>query len=180
MGRRMTKRERQVTDRDAILEILDKCMILHLGLVDGDEPYIVPMNYGYTMDGDKLTLYLHGAAKGRKLDIIRVNPKVCFEMECDVEPFEGRVACQYGTTYASIMGHGIAEIVEDVEGKKEGLSILMKTQTGKDFTFDDRKASIVSIIKIDVSEYAAKRRPLPPALQAEKDGGDILAGCHDK
>lgn len=180
MRKGMTKRERQVTDRDAILEILDKCMILHLGLVDGDEPYIVPMNYGYTMEGDKLTLYLHCATKGRKLDIIRVNPKVCFEMECDVEPFEGRVACQYGTTYASIMGRGIAKIVEDVEEKKESLSILMKTQTGKDFTFDDRKVSIVSIIKIDVVEYTAKRRPLPPAMQPQGTDGCLSGNAHEK
>ena len=47
----------------------------------------------------------------------------------------------------------------NVEEKKAGLSILMKTQTGKDFTFDDRMVSIVSVIKIDVAEYTAKERP---------------------
>ena len=57
------------------------------------------------------------------------------------------------------MGSGIAEIVEDVEEKKKGLSVLMKTQTGKDFTFEDKMVSIVSVIKIDVAEYTAKERP---------------------
>ncbi len=55
----MTMRERQVTDINEILEILDKSLYLHLGLVDGDEPYVVPMNYGYIFEYGKLVLYLH-------------------------------------------------------------------------------------------------------------------------
>ncbi len=161
----MTRREREVTDLNEIIRILDTCKVVHLGLSDNGEPYVVPMNYGYTMENNELTLYLHGAAKGYKLDVMRANPKVCFEMECNVIPFEGDVACQYGTTYESVIGRGTAEIVEDTEEKKRALSILMKTQTGKDFTFTDKMVSIVSIIEIHVSEYTAKRRPLPEGLR---------------
>ncbi len=157
----MTRRERQVTDINEIIKILDKSKVVHLGMVDGDEPYVVPMNYGYTMEDGKLTLYLHGAKRGRKLDVMRANPKVFFEMCCDIVPFEGEVACKYGITYASLMGRGIAEIVEDVEEKKFALSALMKTQTGKDFEFEDKMTTIVSIIKITALEYTAKHRPGP-------------------
>ncbi len=157
----MTRRERQVTDLDEIIKILDKSKVLHLGMVDGDEAYVVPMNYGYIMEDGKLTLYLHGARRGRKLDLMRANPKVFFEMCCDIVPFEGDVACKYGITYASIMGRGIAEIVEDVEEKKLALSTLMKTQTGKDFEFEDKMTTVVSVIKITTLEYTAKHRPGP-------------------
>ena len=163
MKRGMTRREREVTDPVEILKILDKCKILHLGLVDGDEPYVVPMNYGYTMEEGALTLYLHCATAGYKLDLIRKNPKVFFEMECDVEMFEGELPCQFGNTYASIMGRGKGVLVEDVEGKKEALKIFMKSQTGKDFDFTDKMVGIVTIIKIPVSEYTAKCRLLPGA-----------------
>ena len=159
--RGMTKREREVTDINEIIRYLDAAKVLHLGLVDGDEPYVVPMNYGYTMEEGKLTLYLHGATRGRKLDVMRANPKVFFSLECDLQPFEGTVACKYGLAYASVMGRGIATIVEDVEEKKKGLSVLMKTQTGKDFTFEDRLTTIVSVIRIDVLEFTAKHRPMP-------------------
>lgn len=161
MKKGMTRRELEVKDRDEIIRILDKCKVLHLGLVDGDEPYVVAMNYGYTLEDENLTLYLHAATAGYKLDLIRANPKVFFEMDCDVMPFEGKVACQYGTSYSSIMGRGRAEIVEDVEEKKQILSVFMKSQTGQDFTFQDKLVSIVSVIKIQVSEYTAKCRPLP-------------------
>ena len=161
MKRGITKREREVTDLQEILGILDKSLVVHVAMVDGDEPYLVPMNYGYTMEDGKLTLYLHGAIKGRKIDVLRANPKVFFSMECDVESFDGPVACRYGMVYSSLMGAGKAEILEDVEEKKAGLSILMKTQTGKDFVFDDRMVSVVHVIRIDVDYYTAKKRPAP-------------------
>lgn len=157
----LTRRERLVTDRDKILEILDKAKVMHLGMVDGDEPYIVPMNYGYTFEDDKLTIWLHGALRGRKYDLIRKNPKVCFEMECDLVPFEGDVACRYGISYSSLMGRGIAHIIEDVSEKQKALSILMKTQTDKHFEFNEKLASVVGIIRIDVIDYTAKYRPMP-------------------
>lgn len=157
----LTRREKLITDIDTVIEILEKSKVLHLGLVDGDEPYVVPMNYGYTMDDGKLTLWLHGATQGRKYDIIKKNPKVFFEMECDLQPFEGDVACKYGISYTSLMGRGTAVIVEDSQEKQDALTFLMKTQTGMDYEFNDKLASVVGIIRIDVIDYTAKHRPLP-------------------
>ena len=157
----MTRRERQVTDVNEIIKILDKAKVLHLGLVDGDEPYVVPMNYGYEFVDKKPVFYLHGARQGRKLDVIRANPKAFAELECDIVPFEGEVACKYGITYASVMARGKAVIVEDVQEKMHALTVLMKTQTGKDFEFNEKLVSVVSVIKIDVEEFTAKHRPGP-------------------
>ena len=157
----MTRREQQITDINEIKEILEKSKVVHVGMVDGDEPYVVPMNYGHVFEDGKLILYLHGAVRGRKIDVLKANPKVFFEMCCDITPFEGEVACKYGTTYASIMGRGVATIVEDVEEKKSALTRLMKTQTGKNFTFEDKLTTVVSVIRIDTFEFTAKKRPFP-------------------
>ncbi len=153
-----------MTDLGEIRKILDSCMVLHLGLVDEGMPYIVPMNYGYEMEEDQLVLYVHGARKGYKMDVIRKNPICCFEMECNVQPFEGRLPCQYGTVYESVMGRGKVEILEDPEEKIHAMTVLMKTQTGKDFEFNEKLVSIVSVMRIPVSEFTAKRRPLPAAM----------------
>ena len=161
----MTKREFHITDESRILSILDTAKVLRLGLAVDNEPYVVPMNYGYTMEDGRLVLYLHSAVRGKKLDMIRANPRVFFELDCDVTPFEGQVACQYGLTYSSIMGRGTARIVEDAEEKMRAMSILMKTQTGKEFSFNERLVSIVSVIRVDVSEYTAKHRPIPENLR---------------
>ena len=161
----MTKRERQVTDEKQILHILDTAKVLHLGLAVNDEPYVVPVNYGYTMEDGKLVLYLHSAVRGKKLDMIRANPRVFFELDCDLAPFEGQKPCQYGLVYSSVMGRGTASILEDVEEKKRAMVYLMKTQTQKDFEFRDEWVSIVAVIRIDVEEYTAKHRPLPEKLR---------------
>ena len=161
----MTKRELQVTDEGQIRAILDAAKVLHLGLCVDNEPYVVPMNYGYTMEDGKLTLYLHCAVRGKKLDMMRANPNVFFEMDCDHVPFEGEKPCQYGLAYSSVMGRGTATIVEDVEEKMQAMSVLMKTQTQKDFEFNDRLVSIVTVVRIDVAEYTAKKRPVPEKLR---------------
>ena len=161
----ITKREREVTDINEIKEILDKSMIVHVGMIDGDEPYVVPMNYGYTLENGELCLYLHGATVGRKIDIINKNPKVFFEMECDVTPFEGKMACQYGTTYSSVMGKGTAVVLSESADKIDGLAKFMKTQTGKDFTFDEKMVSIVNVIKITATDFTAKKRPKPMGIK---------------
>ena len=155
----ITRRERQVTDPEEILGILDRGKVVHVGMIDEDRPYVVPMNYGYVMEDGNLILYLHGARTGRKLDVIRRNPNVFIEIDTDIVPFEGELACHYGTTYASVMGEGVAQIIDDIPEKIRGLATLMKTQTGRDFEITEKMVNVVSVIKITVSRYTAKKRP---------------------
>lgn len=164
----MRRRDREVTDFNEIIHILDSGKVLHLGLVDQGKPYIVPMNYGYVMENDKLVFYVHSALEGRKLDIIRNNSDCCVQIECDVQPFSGKVACQYGCSYYSFDGFGTAEIVEAPQEKIQAMSALMKIQTGKDFEFNERLVSIVSVIRIECDYYTAKYRPLPAKPVVER------------
>ena len=161
----MTKREYKITEPGEIRRILDTAKVLRLGIAVDNVPHIVPLNYGYTMEDGKLTLYMHSAVKGNKLELLRQNPNICFELDCDLVPFEGKVACQYGLSYCAISGRGKAVLVEDVAEKMEAMRSLMKTQTGKDFTFNERLVSIVAVIRVDVTEYAAKYRPIPENLR---------------
>lgn len=161
----LTKREYLITNEAEIRQILDTANVLHLGLAVEGEPYVVPMNYGFTLEEGKLTLFVHSAVKGKKLDMIQANPKVYFSIDTDRIPFEGKVPCQYGLSYRAVSGWGKAAIVEDVEEKKQAMTTLMKTQTGKDFSFEDRLVSIVAVIRIDVAEFTAKHRPIPEALR---------------
>lgn len=163
----MRKREREITDLEEIRSILDQCKILHLGLSDDGQPYVVPLNYGYTLENGALTFYVHGAVEGYKYEVIQKNPRISFAMECDAVPFEGKTACQYGMSYRSLMGRGRAELVTDPQEKQTGLSVLMKTQSGKNFTFNDKLVSIVNVLKISVDSYTAKKRPLPQKLTEE-------------
>ena len=148
-----------------ILITLLMIMAMFTGCSKKDEPETAKDQLDTIRENGKLVVYLHSALLGKKLDMIRANPNVFFEMDCDLTPFEGEKPCQYGLSYSSVMGRGCATIVEDVEEKMQALTILMKTQTGKDFTFNERLVSIVAVIRIDVAEYTAKHRPIPEKLR---------------
>jgi nitroimidazol reductase NimA-like FMN-containing flavoprotein (pyridoxamine 5'-phosphate oxidase superfamily) len=153
----MRRKDREVTDINEILKIVDKAKILHLGLFDGEYPYIVPLHYGYEYKNGNLIFYMHGAKEGHKLELIRNNPNVCIELECDIELLSGDdIPCKYSSTFASVIGKGYAEILEDEQEKIAGLKLLMKNQTGREFQIDERMAESVAVIKVTVSSFTAK------------------------
>ena len=155
----MRRKDREITDIEDILQIVEGAKVLHLGLFDGAYPYVVPLHYGFAYEAGRLVFYAHSAAEGRKLDLIRENPHVCAELECRVETVSGGDdPCRYGSTFASVIGRGTAELVSDEAEKIRGLRLLMKHQTGRDFTFDSAMAAPVEVIKITLSDFSAKAR----------------------
>lgn len=155
----MRRKDREITDKNQIIEILDKSKIIHIALQDGEFPYVLPMHYGYELLDGKLVFYMHGALQGHKLDLIAANNKVGFELECDVELAPGGdIACKYGSYYASIIGKGIASIVDNADERIYGLKALMKNQTGRDFEINEDMAQAVAVIKVEVVDFSAKSR----------------------
>ena len=63
----MRRKDREITDIDKIETIIASARYMHLGMFDGEFPYIVPLHYGYQMEKGKLTFYVHCAKKGHKL-----------------------------------------------------------------------------------------------------------------
>ncbi|MBQ4374797.1 MAG: pyridoxamine 5'-phosphate oxidase family protein [Erysipelotrichales bacterium] len=171
----MRRKDREVKDIREILQIVEKAKILHLGLFDGEYPYVVPLHYGYEYAEEKqeFTFYMHSAKEGHKLDLIAQNPNVCAELECDIELISGgEVPCAYGSAYASLIGKGHAEIVKNVEEKIKGLKLFMRNQTGREFAMDERMASSVAVLKVTVPQFTAKarRNPRPENSQTQTGG----------
>lgn len=160
----MRRRDREVTDLQEIVHILDTCKVAHVGLVDDGKPYVVPMNFGYVLEDGKPVIYMHGAMEGRKVDVIKKNPDCCVQMECDGQLFEGKGPCAYGYSYYSFMGFGKVRIVDDVDEKIKALTVFMKCVTGKDFEFNEKLVSIVNVFRMDCEEFTAKYRPLPASM----------------
>ena len=157
----MRRKDRQITDETAIRAILDKAQVLHLAMIDGDRPYVVPLHYGYSLIDGRLTLYLHSAKEGRKLDVLQKNGRVSFVLETDVSSISGgEIPCKYGAAYASVMGEGKAVFLTDPAKKAAGLQILMKIQTGREFTITEAMTESVAVLRVDVETYSAKSRPL--------------------
>lgn len=152
----MRREDREVTNITEKIEIINNCKVVRLAVKDEEGLYIVPLNFGYSYFNDKLTLYFHSAKEGRKLNAIEENSEVAFEMDCEHRLIEADIACLYGFSFKSIIGNGVASIVENIEEKKIALSLLMKHQAGKAFTFEDKHAKAVTVFKVDVNNFSAK------------------------
>ncbi len=155
----MRRKEREVTDLSEIKEILKKADVLRIALNDGVYPYIVPVNFGFETEEDKLMLFFHGAKEGKKHEVIKKDNHVTFEIDCGhmlIEP-AGEEACTASFAYESIIGHGIVEKADDSE--KENLLINILEKYGiKAKKFNPMHLANTLVYKINVSDYTAKHR----------------------
>ena len=157
----MRRSERAVTDPQMIREILDRAKVMHVGFVDQGDPYVVPVNFGYTYEDDVLTLYFHSAVTGHKKDIIKENPTVfCTISVQDGLKDGGDNACSFSYYYASVMGKGRALRLTGNEEKRAALDILMKHQTGREgFAYGDSSLSRLAVLKVKLENFTAKMNP---------------------
>ncbi|MGD8536508.1 MAG: pyridoxamine 5'-phosphate oxidase family protein, partial [Candidatus Aminicenantes bacterium] len=144
--------DREIKDKAGIERIIKKALVCRVALSDGDSPYVFPVCFGFK-DG---CLYFHSAQEGRKIDILRRNNKVCFEMDIDTEMIEGEIGCEWGIRYSSVIGFGTASFVEDVEEMKEALSVLLEHYSDKKYEFSEKSLKQVMVIKIQVESLTGK------------------------
>lgn len=149
----MRKSDKEIKKQAEIEEVIQKAVVCRLGLVDGDEPYIVPMNFGYQ---DK-ALYLHSAAEGRKIDLIKAHNRVCFELETDLEVVKGETVCQWSMKFRSVIGTGRAYLLEGNDAKKRGLEIVTRHYAHGGFNFPEGSLEKTAIIKIDIENMTGKK-----------------------
>ena len=154
----MRRKDREVTDVTKIDEIFAKCRVMRLAMNEGESPYIVPLNFGYEKSTVGEYLYFHCANEGKKLDLIKACPNVCFEMDCDHSLIGGKIACDYGYTFSSIIGKGKAEILTEPCDKIHGLKVLMKHQTGRDFEIDEKMSRAVTVCRVMIENKSCKMR----------------------
>ncbi len=149
----MRKKEKEIADIDEIERIIEKAICCRIGLVDNDEPYIVPVCFGY----ERNTLYFHGALEGRKVELIKKNNKVCFEIDTDVEVVNAEEPCRWTMKYRSVIGVGRAYILESYEEKTHGLRLIMKQYSEGEFSFPKSKLDSVLVVRVNIESITGKQ-----------------------
>ena len=154
----MRRKDREIKNREDIIDVLSRCSVVRLGINNNDYPYVVPMNFGFEAEGESLSLWFHCATAGLKLDLIRKNPKVGFEADCSLSLVEGERARNFTMEYESVIGHGSIEICEDSANKRHGLRAIMRQYApGKDFDFRDEEIADLFVLRLDVVQITGKR-----------------------
>lgn len=149
----MRRKDKEITDKSVINEILKKSQICRIAINDGDFPYIIPFNYGYRND----CIYFHSAKEGRKIELLRKNNKVSFEIEFMSEVIKHEQSCKWTSKYRSIMGTGTIEIITDFEEKKKGLDAIMQHYGNLDNSYNEQHVNNILILKLSIISISGKQ-----------------------
>ena len=150
----MKRAKQEIRDKAVLEEILAGSEICRLSMIDGELPYIIPVNYGYS-EG---YIYIHSAPEGKKIELLKQNKQVCFEVEGTVEIVKGDEACDWTTRYQSVVGYATVEILSDEQSKQKGLEVIMAQHGAHELVkFNARNLERMVILKLRITSVSGKQ-----------------------
>ena len=145
--------KRRITNKKTIDEIIKKAKVCRIGLSDNNMPYVLPLSFGY----EDNCLYFHSSQQGKKIDILRKNNNVCFEVDVDVELVKAQKACKWDVKYYSVIGFGKAYFVEDLAEKRKAFGIIMAHYSSEAFDYPEKKLVKAALIRIEIESMTGKK-----------------------
>ena len=150
----MRKQNQEIKDKAVIEEILAKSEICRIAMIENGRPYILPFNYGYR----DFCIYIHSAPEGKKIELLKKNRNVCFEIEYKAELIKDEKACKCSTRYRSVVGYGDVEIITDYESKMNGLDIIMAHYgRNENNIYEKKQVDFIVILKLFITEMTGKQ-----------------------
>lgn len=160
----MRRKGREITDRREIDALLSQAKVCRVAFAIDNEPYVVPLSHGY--DPEANALFFHTAKKGRKIECIEANPRVCFEVEglAKVKAGDER-GCSWGLRYESVIGFGTIVELLSPEEKESALRRTMQQQAEKEmeWTFAPKMIEATRVWRLDIESITGKRSFKPEA-----------------
>jgi nitroimidazol reductase NimA-like FMN-containing flavoprotein (pyridoxamine 5'-phosphate oxidase superfamily) len=157
----MRRKDKEVTSREWMLGVLNDGIYAEIAMAGRDgKPYVVPMNYGFD-DGH---LYIHGALAGKKIDILKENPYVCFNVTTEVKLVTNPDdPSDVSSEFCSVTGSGPARFLEDPDAKLAAATLLMDHCHAPMSERLVKKLKVTSVIVIDIEEMTGKlsKKPKP-------------------
>lgn len=148
----MRRNDKEITDRKQIEAVIEDATVCRLAMADESGPYLVPLCFGFRDD----TLYFHSAGEGRKLGILRKNPRVCFELDCDTVVRTGEKACDFSMRYRSVIGYGRAVFIETEAARREALDIIMRQYAPGSFDYPAAMLDRIAVFKVEIDTMTGK------------------------
>jgi nitroimidazol reductase NimA-like FMN-containing flavoprotein (pyridoxamine 5'-phosphate oxidase superfamily) len=155
----MRKKDREITDPSEIDKILKRGEVISVAMCQGDQPYVLPFNYGF-LNG---LIYIHSAAKGFKMDVLAQNPKVSFNVTTDVELLPADRPQDCSVTYSSVVGFGRVRMVDDPTEKLAALEAVMVQYYPKNDTwqYPEKVVATCTVWCIEIEHRTGKRKRPP-------------------
>lgn len=153
----MRRTDREVTEFNEIIAIMEKCDVCRLALNNDGYPYILPLNFGMEVKDNRITLYFHGAAEGTKYELMEKDNRASFEMDCEHLLVTDEEHGNCTMNYESVIGQGHIEMLSDDE-KFDALCILMKHYHQEEFPFNKAVMPKTKVFKLVVEQVTGKIR----------------------
>ena len=154
----MRRHDREITDKNEILEIMNLCDVCRLAFKDGDYPYILPLNFGIEEKAGYIILYFHSALEGYKTELIKRDNHVSFEMDCkhELKYDEGKGYCTMA--YESVIGRGRIEVLPNDEKENALRKIMGHYHHSEDTYFNPAAIPRTLVYMLMIEEMTAKRK----------------------
>jgi len=150
----MRRSKREIHDKNEIIKFLSEINICRIGFFDKDYPYVVPVHFAFNDD----CIYFHCANEGKKIELIKQNPKVCFEADKEKAILRNEKACGWSSSFISVIAFGTASFLKKSNEKEKALALLMKKFSGRaDWEFSEANLERVNVVKIVISEMTGKQ-----------------------
>lgn len=150
----MRRRDKVIGSREEIDAIIRAADICRLALARDNEPYLVPVSFGY----DGTALFIHTAPKGRKIDFIEANRRVCFEFETNVALVRNEnEACDWTFTFESVIGYGSITELTNPNEKDHALNRIMHHYSGREWKIPENRTASTRVWRIDIESVTGKR-----------------------
>lgn len=152
----MRRKDRELHSPEQLETILKECSVVRIAAQDQEGLFVVPMNFGYRLEGEKLTLFVHSAPEGRKVSAFRKGGTVAFEMDCGHALRTADTACGHSYTYQSIMGTGTVAEIQDLGEKQQALERIMAHLTGQNWQVPGQGAERTAVFALEASRWTGK------------------------
>lgn len=195
---KVRKSDRASYDRETVHAILDAAPIAHVGFTDKDWPMVIPMIHARIGE----TVYLHGAKAARFAKTMGKGIPACVTVTLIDGLVLARSAFHSSMNYRSVVVHGMARIVEDIDEKTEALTVITdhvapgRWDEARPMTVKELKST--GVIAVPIEQAVAKARsggpidddedydlpiwggvvPVGLALGKPQDDGRLLKGVN--
>ncbi|MGZ3514062.1 MAG: pyridoxamine 5'-phosphate oxidase family protein [Thermodesulfobacteriota bacterium] len=149
----MRKKDKEINDNAEIESILNRAEVCRLGLCYNNIPYIVPLNFGYKDN----CIYLHSFPEGQKIDFLKRNNNVCFEIDVDCKLLNAEKPCDWSMKYRSVIGFGKASLLQELQQKKAALDIIMAHYSNGTYEYPENVMNALSVIKVRIESITGKK-----------------------
>ncbi len=156
----MRRHDKEIVPREEIDAVIHAADVCRLGFAIENEPYVVPISFGY----DGAALFIHTAGRGRKIDCIDRNNRICFELEANVQiKTDETDACKWTFEFESVIGYGVVTELTTAEDKTHGLNQIMEHYSGRQWEIPPTETATTRVWRIEIESLTGKRSVEKPS-----------------